>query len=413
MNEQIFNSFTLPIPPLRFDLQRITVEQNGQTLIHFYDSLGYTTANFALPIEAEAILSLFDGNRSVNDILAYSSDEVTKEEILSYAQFLDEHRLLDSPYFAEQAEATEQNYEISNIHTPVTAGNSYPEDAHELKTFLDEAFTSNEQTTPVDNAKALFAPHIDPRVGMKSYIKAFSAIKNLKPKRVVILATSHYSGLYGDLYEETPFIISEKTFTLPNGDVKANSENIAQLKRITDKKKLGVSFQDRAFRIEHSVELHLLFLNHIWNHDFSIIPILVGGFDELLYMEGGFRAQQVDEFSRLLNKQFGNDDDTFFLISGDLSHFGKKFGDAKPARELVKSIQEFDHQFVQSAIASNADEMRSLLKRDYDATRICGFPPLLSFLRTMPNLKGTQLSYDLWDEIERESAVSFGSIIYS
>ncbi len=413
MNSPFFNSYTQPIPPLRFDLQRITVEQNGQTFIHFYDSLGYTTADFALPVEAEAILSLFDGNRSVNDILTYSSDEVTKEEILSYAQFLDEHRLLDSSYFTKQAEATEQNYENSNIHNPVTVGNSYPEDAHELKAFLDEAFISNEQIAPVVNAKALFAPHIDPRVGMKSYVKAFSAIKNLKPKRVVILATSHYSGLYGDLYEETPFIVSDKTFTLPNGEVKADSVSISQLKQSVEEKKLGVSFQDRGFRIEHSIELHLLFLNHIWNHDFSIVPILVGSFDELLYMEQGFRAQQVDDFSRVLNRQFGNDDDTFFLISGDLSHFGKKFGDEKPALDLVEPIQEFDYQFIQEAITNNADGMRSLLKRDYDATRICGFPPLFSFLRTMPKLKGTQLSYDLWDETERESAVSFGSIIYS
>src|SRR5690554_2369126 len=135
MANHIFNSFTLPIPSLRYDVQQIPVQQNGHSLIHFYDSLGYATANFALPTEAEAILSLFDGTRSVNDILSLSSDEVSKEDILGYVQFLDEHNLLDSVHFSEQAEAKELEYESSKFHQPTTAGHSYPSDISELQKY--------------------------------------------------------------------------------------------------------------------------------------------------------------------------------------------------------------------------------------------------------------------------------------
>ncbi|MFA5668086.1 MAG: AmmeMemoRadiSam system protein B [Balneolaceae bacterium] len=307
----------------------------------------------------------------------------------------------------------ELEYERSKLHQPVTAGHSYPSEASELQKYLDDAFKKYEQTEPVVKAKALYAPHIDTTVGLSSYVKAFSAIKHIKPKRVVILATSHYSGLFGELYDESPFIVVDKTFAMPNGDISTDKESISLLKQIASRKNIGVSFQDRAHRIEHSIELHLLFLNYIWNHNFKIVPILVGGFDELLYMDDSYRAEQVNEFSKLLKKEFGDDENTFFLISGDLSHFGRKFGDDKSAQELLNSVQEFDHKFMHEAVINNAEGLRSLLKTDFDATRICGFPPLQTFLHTLPNLKGTQLSYDIWDETERESAVSFGSILYT
>ena len=53
------------------------------------------------------------------------------------------------------------------------------------------------------------------------------------------------------------------------------------------------------------------------------------------------------------------------------------------------------------------------MKSNFDAYRICGFSPLMSLMKAMPDLKGKRVSYDVWDEKERESAVTFGSILYS
>lgn len=427
---KLFNSYSLPIPPVRFDIQRIPFQQNGHNLIHFFDSLGYATPELALPSEAETILSLMDGTRSVEDILKFSSEEVTKEQILGYARFLDEHGLLQSQYFEALAETIETEYEKAPSHPNTTSGISYPNNPNELKILLDRAFDEYELSKPVTLAKALFAPHIDPRVGMSSYVKAFSAIKNLKPKKVVILATSHYSGLYGKVYEEAPFVISGKTFEMPNGNVKSdltfikelkerieiesNSGSVSNSEKSSKKKallKYGITFQDRAHRIEHSIELHLLFLNYIWQHDFEIIPILVGSLDELLYSENSFKEEQLDTFSTLLTDL--DDEEIFFLISGDLSHFGHKFGDEKEASKMFTEVRLNDELFLEIGASGNSEKLISLMKEEYDPYRICGFPPLLTFLKTFPNLKGEILSYDLWDEREKESAVSFGSILYT
>lgn len=413
MNDTLFNSYSKLIPPLRRDIQQIPIHQNGNTFTYFYDSLGYTTPDFAIPSDSETILSLIDGNRSVDDILKFSSNGVTKEQILGYVRFLDEHGVLESQHFKEQAELIETEYEKSGIHSCTTAGISYPANPPELKELLDTAFSENELSTPVSKAKALYAPHIDPRVGMSSYVKSFSAIRNLKPKQVVILATSHYSGLYDPVYQESPFILSDKTFSMPNGDISSDKVTIDVIqKSLQNPLRAGVTVQDRAHRIEHSIELHLLFLNYIWSHEFEIIPVLVGGFDELFYSSHSYREQQLDSFTTTLRNKFNNED-SFFMISGDLSHFGHKFGDQRPASAMFDEVKMNDKRFLDIGSKGDADKLLSLMKEEYDPYRICGFPPLLTYLKAFPESKGSILSHDLWDEREAESAVSFGSILYS
>src|SRR5699024_4533031 len=198
-------------------------------------------------------------------------------------QFLDQSRVLHSAYYKEFAEQTEAEYEQSTIHKAITPGSSYPADPQALTNYLDEAFSRHKTETAFDNPKALYAPHIDPRVAINRYVEAFAPIKEIQPKRVVMLATSHYSGWYPELYEDKPFILVNKDFDLPLGNIRRDADAIAALsKRDED---YGIATHDRAHRMEHSLELHLLFLSYLWDHDFTIIPFLVGGLQELLYMK--------------------------------------------------------------------------------------------------------------------------------
>jgi predicted class III extradiol MEMO1 family dioxygenase len=130
-------------------------------------------------------------------------------------------------------------------------------------------------------------------------------------------------------------------------------------------------------------------------------------------MEGGQRGKQIDHFSSILRNSFGDDDETFFLISGDLAHFGKKFGDNNPAESMFGEVESFDRKFLEFGADNDKNGMLDLMKQDMDPYRICGFPPLYTFLQVFPDLRGQVLNYDLWNERERESAVTFGSILYS
>ncbi|TYP94016.1 AmmeMemoRadiSam system protein B [Fodinibius salinus] len=406
----IFNSISDPIPTLRRDLQVIPIQENGSSYLYFHDERGYATPDLALQQQVGTLLNLIDGQQSIEDLESYLGDDVTKEDLLDFIQFLDKNRLLASDHLEHHAKEIETNYEHSSVHESVTAGASYPADPEQLTDYLDQAF-SEQRIDPIENAKALYAPHIDPRVALDSYVKAFAPIRNLNPKRVVILATSHYAGLYPEHYKEEPFILVDKDFELPLGSVKRDQKSINKLR--DSGQKFGITTHDRAHRMEHSIELHLLFLSYLWDHDFSIVPFLTRGLDDLYYMEDGHLGKQLNNFSTLLNQEFGNDGDTFFLISGDLAHFGKKFGDQSAASTMFDEVEGFDEQFLDYGSANKKEEMLNLMQSNMDSYRICGFPPLYTFLQSMPDLRGSVLSYDLWDQQERDSAVTFGSILYS
>ncbi len=411
--DKLFNSKTEPVPEVRRDIDIIPVQNNGDSYLYFHDILGYATPNFALDSQVSAVLSLLDGNRSIEDLKPYLGEGVDADQLLDYVRFLDENRLLRSDYLKRYSEEVEQNYEAADVHRSVTAGFSYPADPEELTFFLDEAFADTEVPKSGTNGspRALYAPHIDPRVGMEAYVKAFAPIREIEPKRVVILATSHYGGYYSADYDNEPFIVSRKDFEMPLRRIPSDKETIDRM--LEDASEAGLTDKDRAHRIEHSIELHLLFLSYLWDHDYTIVPILVDGLEDLFYMEDGHRGRQLDKMGKLIQKYFGDDEETFFLISGDLAHFGKKFGDSRPAKEMIEEVKNFDKKFLEHAHKAADQELLQLVKEDYDPYRICGFPPLYTFLKSIAGLKGKVLSYDLWDEEQRESAVTFASILYS
>jgi len=414
--KRLFDSKTDPIPPVRPDLDIIPIENNGDSYLYFHDMLGYATPNFALNSQVRNVLTLLDGNRSVRDLAPYFGDGITPDQFLEYVRFLDEHRLLHSDYLKSHASRVEEEYEEASVHRSATAGVSYPADPEELTAFLDEAFSKYGPAASGIHCeqpiKALYAPHIDPRVGLEGYVRAFSAIRSLKPERVIILATTHYSEYFPELYANKPFILSWKDFEMPLGSVPADEDSVRTL--LDHSGNLGVTDRDRAHRIEHSIELHLLFLSYLWDHDFRIVPILVRGFDDLYYMEEGHLGRQIKAFSNAVAELAADEagEDTLFLISGDLSHVGKKFGDERPAEMMFDEIKSFDRMFLEYASAGEQQKLLELMKDRYDPYRVCGFAPLYSFLNIMPGVQGEIISYDLWDERERESAVSFGSIMY-
>jgi AmmeMemoRadiSam system protein B len=417
-SDSLFDSMTEPVPPLRRDLDMIPVQHKGQTFMVAHDSMGYVPEGFALPAEAVDLLQVFNGRITLAQLLQQLKQQpsgvgLTEDQLRQFVRQLDENRLLHSSYFKEFAEDIELAFEQAEVRQPSSAGVSYPEEEEALIAHLDELFDKHgngRNGSAEKDIKALYAPHIDPRIGARSYVQAFERLRGLQPKRVVLIATSHYSGLHPDVYDQKPFITSRKTFAMPHGDVPVDHHALDQLEQQADE--LGISFQDRAHRIEHSIELHLLYLRYLWAHEFELVPILVGGFQDLLYMRDGHTGTYLDRFSGWMREQFADDDETFFLISGDLAHIGQKFGDAAPAQEMLDSVKQFDERFLQLAGENNRSDLLSHMQEEYDPYRICGFPPLLTFLETMPEVKGEQLTYQVWDERERNSAVTFGSLLY-
>ena len=455
------------LPPLRSDVEMIPMSHNGDELIYFHDPQGYMPSPFVMDRQVAALLPMLNGAFSIQDIcrdLKRYGNEVDEEQLLTFFKHLDEARLLLSPWFRHYKTELEEQFEQKKYRPPVCAGQSYPMKGLELRQMLGAAFstisknTENKRTgnqlennnfpernngepsgtghitsgktskktdkfglnqglggeadSPheINRIKALYAPHIDLRVGLKSYIPAFRELMKLKPSRVVLLATSHYAASYYPLYDGYPFIATRKHFKTPLGTVPTDAAALSLIEQHAEE--TGCSFHDRAHRNEHSIELHLLFLQYMWEHSFRLVPILVGSLEEMYYKADGDIGSKVNAMARLLGESFGEDDETLFLISGDLAHVGKKFGDERPASEMFDEVKQFDSEFIRNAEKGNAESLLALMKEDLDSYRICGFPPLYTALKALSGVRGQVKSYDIWDERERESAVSFGSLVF-
>ncbi|MFY9327280.1 MAG: AmmeMemoRadiSam system protein B [Georgfuchsia sp.] len=181
------------------------------------------------------------------------------------------------------------------LRPPAVAGLFYPGQRKELgvdvSTLIDEAYA--ECIIP----KALIVPHAG---YIYSGPVAASAYATLQPqhadiRRVVLLGPVHRVPVVGLA------ATSAAAFETPLGKVNVDRAAIEQALRLPQ-----VTINDQAHAQEHSLEVHLPFLQTVLD-DFSIVPFAVGD----------ATAKEVAEVLELL---WGGDE-TLILISSDLSHY--------------------------------------------------------------------------------------------
>ncbi|TVQ68639.1 MAG: hypothetical protein EA363_10855, partial [Balneolaceae bacterium] len=242
--ELLVSSVEMKLPPIRSDVEMIPVTHEGSELIYFHDPQGYLPGPIALDRQIAALVPMLNGQFSVRDICEdlkrYGSD-VDEGHLLAFVRQLDEARLLLSPWFRHCKTEIEETFEKRDVRPAACAGSTYPSEAGEIREMLDAAFASNgrsdshgfpesrnasgfpepgqcegfskEQADGTNGfIKALYAPHIDLRVGLASYVPAFRPLADLRPRRLVLLATSHYAESYYPLYDGKPFIATRKDF---------------------------------------------------------------------------------------------------------------------------------------------------------------------------------------------------------
>lgn len=181
------------------------------------------------------------------------------------------------------------------IRQPVVAGQFYPENADELATavatLLDEAPVAEGQAP-----KALIVPHAGYTYSGPVAARAYALLRPYHEQysRVVLLGPCHRVPVRGLA------LPSVSTFRTPLGDVPVDQEFVAGL----DVPRLVVA--DRAHAFEHSLEVHLPFLQTVLD-EFSAVPIVVGSVDPATV------AHALDVL--------WDGPETLIVISSDLSHY--------------------------------------------------------------------------------------------
>lgn len=182
------------------------------------------------------------------------------------------------------------------VREPAVAGMFYPSDPDELQGVLAQmldAAAPPDQPAP----KAIIAPHAGYIYSGPVAASVYALLSPARGRitRVVLMGPSHRVPLLGIATSSADF------FHTPLGDVPVDRSGVELIEELPQVKRL-----DAAHQMEHSLEVHLPFLQQVLG-DFSLIPLVVG-------------ESRPTETAEVIERLWGGEE-TLFVISSDLSHY--------------------------------------------------------------------------------------------
>ena len=394
----------IPIPILRSDLKYNELVQEGIKYFVVFDDLGLINQPIAFLEEELEIVKLLDGNNTINNILQilnYSEDKLYN--LIGFINLLAENGYLETEEIKFQKSQI-NDYLKSEVRPAVCAGNSYPSDTYELTTYLNYLFNSSDnqkQKYPI-----IFAPHLDYRTGKdthKTYSKAFNSLEINDVELIILFGTGHYRSS-GD------FMLTKKNYVTPYGEVETDKEF---LKLFENQLHYPINYDDLAHHKEHSLELHIVLLQHILkNKKFKVVPILTGSPHS--YSDRNTtpldNPQYIDFIDNLRNTLAIYNKKTIYLASGDLCHIGQKFGDEEDAIIIKDKVQEFDSEIIRYLINIDKINFFKKVSLESDSKRVCGLFPFFAMLDLTQPKTSSNFYYRYWYEEATKSAVSICSL---
>ncbi len=183
-----------------------------------------------------------------------------------------------------------------NTRPPAVAGAFYPGDPAALAKTVDQLLAEAE---PVSGCqpKALVVPHAG---YVYSGSTAATAYATLAPwakhiHRVILLGPTHRVAVDGIALPEA------EAFSTPLGTIRLDAQAIAAIADLPQ-----IVFSDHAHAYEHSLEVHLPFLQRVLEH-FTLVPLAVG-------------HATPEAVGEVLDRLWGGPE-TLIVVSSDLSHF--------------------------------------------------------------------------------------------
>jgi len=189
--------------------------------------------------------------------------------------------------------------EPARVRPPAVAGMFYPGDPTELAAVVDADLAAARRTLPADAPvpKALIAPHAGFVYSGPIAASAYARLdaRTTPVERVVLLGPAHRIAVRG------LGLSSADAWETPLGAVPVDHADDPRLLSMP-----GVEVADRAHAPEHSLEVHLPFLQRVLDPGWSLLPLIVGG----------ARPELVAD---VLDLVWGGSE-TLVVVSSDLSH---------------------------------------------------------------------------------------------
>ena len=176
------------------------------------------------------------------------------------------------------------------------AGTFYPGDSRTLTLSVDQLLAEAKPETAL-HPKALIVPHAGYVYSGSTAARAYAMLapRANEIRRVILLGPTHRVAVNGLALPEA------EAFSTPLGNVRLDAQAITSIADLPQ-----IVFSDRVHADEHSLEVHLPFLQRVLD-SFTLVPLAVG-------------HATPEAVAEVLDILWGGPE-TLIVVSSDLSHF--------------------------------------------------------------------------------------------
>jgi hypothetical protein len=209
------------------------------------------------------------------------------------------------------------------------------------------------------------------------------------------------------------FGLTRKPYATPWGESRTDSGLIDELVR---KAPDAIAMEDYCHAVEHSIEFQVLFLQSIFGADVKILPILCGSYAQSIYRGGKPEENEnVKRFLGALGEIGAREGDRLLWVLGiDMAHMGRRYGDefaALAEENEMLAVGGRDRQRMARVAEGDVNGFWDLVQENHDDLKWCGSSPVYTFMKAMPNARGTVERYEQWN-IDAQSVVSFAGMSF-
>ena len=252
------------------------------------------------------------------------------------------------------------------------------------------------------------SPHIDFHRGGSVYTWSYKElVENCDADTFVVLGVAHQ-------YCRRRFALTSKDFETPLGLVPTDRHYVDQIVSLAGRD----YFDDElAHRTEHSIEFQVVFLQYLLEgrRDFSIVPILVGSFHDL--MERGVDPIDDPDVSRFIQALRAAESSTASVspISGASTSATWDRSSATPNPVdpgLQEQVKSFDDLMLDRAAACDPGGWFRTAAQVDNRYRVCGIAATYTMLHAIGPAHGRLLKYKQALDDRRTCCVSFASMVF-
>lgn len=399
------------LPRLRTTLDFMPSPIEGKPGLLIRDPFRFSDATLIVPPGLIECLMFFDGEKTALDLRAHlvqltgeldvSALQKHLEDALSQAGFLEDES------FERRRKETELAFREAPTRDAVHAGSGYPDEIGELKTCFAEYLTaaSGESKPDLDGKTlAIAAPHVSPFGGVEAYRAAYGCLRPEDAERTfIVLGTSHYG-------RPNRLGLTRKPFTTPLGETRTRLDLVDEIERGAG----DAVMEDYCHAIEHSIEFQVVFLQYLFGPAINVVPVLCGSFGYSL--RDGKLPEDDDGVRRTLGTlgeiAAREGDRLLWVLGVDMAHMGKRYGDpfeALAGKGEMQDVTERDAARIRRMENGDSRGFWELVRKNGDDLKWCGSAPIYTFLKAVPQARGSLIHYQQWN-IDEASVVSFAGL---